>query len=54
MYITFTLVLLIFQTNEERHNVEDKLQELSLQHKGLQDLMVTLKDGKGMTKLKKY
>ena len=35
------------QTNEERRHVQDKLQELEIQHSGLQDLIVTLKDGKG-------
>ena len=37
----------VFQTNEERRKVEDRLDEVEVQHKGLQDLIATLKDGKG-------
>ena len=41
-------------TNQERLRVEDKLAELELQHRGLQDLIVTLKDGKGAQKVAEW
>ena len=44
----------LFQTNEERLKVEDKLAEVELQHNGLQDLIATLKDGKGAQKVAEW
>ena len=46
--------LALFQTNEERLKVEDKLVELKVQHDGLQDLIATLKDGKGAEKVAEW
>ena len=43
--------MLFVQTNEERENVKTRLEELEIQHQGLQDLIVTLKDGRGETHL---
>ncbi len=34
--------------------MEDRLAELELQHKGLQDLILTLKDGKGAQKVAEW
>lgn len=39
---------------EERRQVEDKLAELQLQHNGLQELIATLKDGKGAQKVAEW
>jgi len=39
------------KAKEERLKVEDKLAEMNLQHKGLEELMATLKDGKGAQKV---
>ena len=36
---------------EDRAAIEDKLAELIVQHAGLQELISTLKDGKGATKV---
>ena len=44
----------ILQTNEERSKVEDKLAAVELQHNGLQDLIATLKDGKGAQKVAEW
>lgn len=38
----------------ERIKIEDKLAEVELQHKGLQDLIVTLQDGKGAQKVAEW
>ena len=38
----------------DREAAEDKLAELQLQHDGLQELMATLKDGKGATKVTEW
>ena len=42
------------QANADRIGVEDKLSELELQHNGLQDLIVTLKDGRGAQKVAEW
>ena len=44
----------MWQANEQRSQVEDKLAELEIQHAGLQDLMATLKDGHGAQKVVKW
>ena len=49
MYVKY-----ILQTNEERSKVEDKLAAVELQHNGLQDLIATLKDGKGAQKVAEW
>ncbi len=41
----------MLQTNEERVKVEDQLAEVELQHAGLQELIATLKDGRGAQKV---
>ena len=38
----------------DREAAEDKLSELQLQHEGLQELMGTLKDGKGAAKVTEW
>lgn len=38
----------------DREAAEDKLAELKLQHDGLQELMATLKDGKGAAKVTEW
>ena len=38
----------------DREAAEDKLAELKLQHEGLQELMATLKDGKGAAKVTEW
>jgi len=42
------------QTNEERVKVEDRLAEVELQRTGLQELIATLKDGRGAEKVAKW
>nr|XP_006816174.1 PREDICTED: centrosomal protein of 290 kDa-like [Saccoglossus kowalevskii] len=38
----------------EREKVEDKLAEIELQHKGIQELIETIKDGKGASKVAEW
>ena len=41
----------LFQTNNERLAVEQRLAELRVQHDGLQELIATLKDARGAAKV---
>ena len=43
-----------FQTNDERLKIEDRLDEVEVQHKGLQELIATLKDGRGAQKVAEW
>ena len=43
-----------FQTNDERLKIEDRLVEVEVQHKGLQELIATLKDGRGAQKVAEW
>ena len=43
-----------FQVNEERHTIEDQLQAVELQKKGAEELIATLKDGKGAQKVAEW
>ena len=42
------------KAKSDRELAEDKLVELKLQHDGLQELMATLKDGKGAAKVTEW
>lgn len=42
------------KAKSDREAAEDKLAELKLQHDGLQELMATLKDGKGAAKVTEW
>lgn len=42
------------KASTDREAAEDKLAELKLQHDGLQELMATLKDGKGAAKVTEW
>ena len=42
------------QTNVERLKIEDRLVEVEVQHKGLQELIATLKDGRGAQKVAEW
>ncbi|CAH1800117.1 unnamed protein product [Owenia fusiformis] len=44
----------LLEVNKQRHVVEDKLASLELKHSGLEDLIVTLKDGKGAQKVMEW
>ncbi|XP_074654662.1 centrosomal protein of 290 kDa-like [Tubulanus polymorphus] len=48
------LTLELRQVHEQRTQVEDQLAEIQLKHQGLQDLMVTLKDGRGAQKVAEW
>ena len=48
------MMMISLQTNEERLKVEDKLAEVELQREGLQELIATLKDGRGAEKVVKW
>ncbi len=48
------LLPFILQTNDERAVVEDKLAELEVRHKGLQELIDTLQDGRGAQKVAEW
>lgn len=42
------------KAKNDREAAEDRLAELKLQHDGLQELMATLKDGKGAAKVTEW
>lgn len=42
------------RAKNDREAAEDRLAELKLQHDGLQELMATLKDGKGAAKVTEW
>ena len=44
----------ILQVRKVKDEVEDKLAALQLQHTSLQDLMTTLKDGRGAQKVREW
>ena len=51
MFHLISLSLPPLQTNSDREAVEGKLEELRIQHDGLQELIATLKDGHGADKV---
>lgn len=54
IHLTNCFVILVFKVKEERYQVEEKLAVLELQHRSLQDLIATLKDGRGAAKVMEW
>ena len=48
------IIMIFLQVRKVKDEVEDKLAALQLQHNSLQELIATLKDGRGAQKVKEW